>query len=282
MSSHSPNVVLITGTSSGIGLAAAVSAARAGWTTVATLRDLSRSDALRKAAAEAGVEVDIRRLDVTDEASITSAIDGVLADYGHLDAVVNNAGAGHLGTLENESVAEVRKVMEVNFFGVLNVSKAAMPHLRASGGRLITVTSVGGVIGQPFNEAYCAAKFAVEGYMESLAPVAAAHGVSVSVIEPGAVATEFVANVGVDLEEAVATAGVYAPQLNAYVNRTVAQFLDGAQTAEGAAESVIEALTADEPAFRLQTSDWARGFVGTKLTDLDGSAVLGITNGWVA
>ncbi len=282
MSSQSPKVVLITGTSSGIGLAAAVSAARAGWTTVAPLRDPSRSDALRKAAAEAGVELDIRRLDVTDEASITSAIDGVLADYGHLDAVVNNAGAGHLGTLENESVAEVRKVMEVNFFGVLNVSKAAMPHLRASGGRLITVTSVGGVIGQPFNEAYCAAKFAVEGYMESLAPVAAAHGVSVSVIEPGAVATEFVANVGVDLEEAVAGAGVYAPQLSAYVNRTVGQFLDGAQTAEGAAESVIEALTADRPAFRLQTSDWARGFVGTKITDLDGSAVVGITQGWVA
>ncbi|MGW1889909.1 SDR family oxidoreductase [Streptomyces sp. NPDC002004] len=282
MSSQSPKVVLITGTSSGIGLAAAVSAARLGWTTVATLRDPSRSDALRKAAAEAGVELDIRRLDVTDEASITSAIDGVLADYGHLDAVVNNAGAGHLGTLENESVAEVRKVMEVNFFGVLNVSKAAMPHLRASGGRLITVTSVGGVIGQPFNEAYCAAKFAVEGYMESLAPVAAAHGVAVSVIEPGAVATEFVANVGVDLEAAVAEAGVYAPQLSAYLNRTVAQFLDGAQTAEGAALSVIEALTADEPVFRLQTSDWARGFVGTKLTDLEGSAVLGLTEGWVA
>ncbi|MFH8573692.1 SDR family oxidoreductase [Streptomyces sp. NPDC017993] len=281
-SSQSPKVVLITGTSSGIGLAAAVSAARAGWTTIATLRDLSRSDALRKAAAEAGVELDIRRLDVTDEASITSAIDGVLADYGHLDAVVNNAGAGHLGTLENEPVAEVRKVMEVNFFGVLNVSKATMPHLRTSGGRLITVTSVGGVIGQPFNEAYCAAKFAVEGYMESLAPVAAAHGVSVSVIEPGAVATEFVANAGVDLEEAVADAGPYAPQLNAYLNRMTSQFLDGAQTAEGAAESVMEALTADEPAFRLQTSDWARGFVGTKLTDLDGSAVLGLTNDWVA
>ncbi|KAB1139966.1 SDR family oxidoreductase [Streptomyces luteolifulvus] len=280
--SQSSKVVLITGTSSGIGLAAAVSAARAGWTTVATLRDPSRSDALRKAAAEAGVELDIRRLDVTDAASITAAVDGVLADYGHLDAVVNNAGAGHLGTLENESLADVRKVMEVNFFGVLNVSKAAMPHLRASGGRLITVTSVGGVIGQPFNEAYCAAKFAVEGYMESLAPVAAAHGVSVCVIEPGAVATEFVANVGVDLDEAVADAGVYAPQLNAYLKRTVAQFFDGAQSAEGAAESVIAALTADEPAFRLQTSDWARGFAGTKISDLDGSAVLGMTNGWVA
>ncbi|MER6468909.1 SDR family oxidoreductase [Streptomyces collinus] len=282
MSSQSPKVVLITGTSSGIGLAAAVAAARAGWTTVATLRDPSRSDALRKAAADAGVELDIRRLDVTDQASITAAVDGVLADYGRLDAVVNNAGAGHLGTLENESVAEVRGVMEVNFFGVLNVSKAAMPHLRASGGRLITVTSVGGVVGQPFNEAYCAAKFAVEGYMESLAPVAAAHGVSVTVIEPGAVATEFVANVGVDLEGAVAAAGVYAPQLAAYLNRTVGQFLDGAQTAEGAAESVLEALTAERPAFRLQTSEWARGFVGTKLSDVDGSAVLGLTGGWVA
>ncbi|MFJ3232057.1 SDR family oxidoreductase [Streptomyces sp. NPDC086787] len=283
MSAQSPKVVLITGTSSGIGLAAAVAAARAGWTTVATLRDPSRSDALRKAASEAGVELDVRQLDVTDEASARSAIEGVIADHGRLDAVVNNAGAGHLGTLENESVAEVRKVMEVNFFGVLNVSKAALPHLRASGGRLVTVTSVGGVIGQPFNEAYCAAKFAVEGYMESLAPVAAQHGVSVSVIEPGAVATEFVTNVGVDLEAAAAEAGVYAPQLGTYLNRTIAQFsADAAQTPEGAAESVMEALTADEPAFRLQTSDWARDFVGTKLTDLDGSAVLGLTNGWIA
>ncbi|MFE9258977.1 SDR family oxidoreductase [Streptomyces sp. NPDC006879] len=281
MSSSNSKVVLITGTSSGIGLATAVSAARAGWKTVATLRDPSRSEALRKAADEAGVELDIRRLDVTDESSIVSTVEGVLADHGQLDAVINNAGAGHLGTMENESVAEVRKVMEVNFFGVVQVSKVAMAHLRASRGRLITITSVGGVVGQPFNEAYCAAKFAAEGYMESLAPVAAAHGVSVCVVEPGAVATEFVTNVGVDPQRAVAEAGSYGPQLSAYLNRTIAQFSDGAQSAEGVADSVIEALTAPEPAFRIQTSDWARGFVATKLSDLDGSAVLGLTNGWV-
>lgn len=277
----SSKVVLITGTSSGIGLAAAVGAAKAGWRTVATLRDTSRADALRKAAAEAGVELDIRQLDVTDPASVAAAIDGVISDHGRLDAVVNNAGAGHLGTLENETVADVRQVMEVNFFGVLHVSKAALPHLRASGGRLITVTSVGGVVGQPFNEAYCAAKFAVEGYMESLAPVAAKLGVTVSVVEPGAVATEFVSNIGVDLEVEVAAAGPYADALQAYLDRTVSQFLSGAQTPAEAAESVLEALTADRPAFRIQTSDWARGFTGTKLTDLDGSAVLGLTSGWV-
>ncbi|MGW2559169.1 SDR family NAD(P)-dependent oxidoreductase [Streptomyces sp. NPDC001514] len=281
MSSTPSKVVLITGTSSGIGLAAAVAAARAGWHTVATLRDTGRADALRKAAAEAGVELDIRQLDVTDEASVAAAVDGVIADHGRLDAVINNAGAGHVGTLENETVDEIRKVMEVNFFGVLNVSKAALRHLRASGGRLITVTSVGGVIGQPFNEAYCAAKFAVEGYMESLAPVAATLGVSVSVVEPGAVATEFVNNIELDVEAEIAAAGPYAKALDSYANRTVAQFLNSAQTPAEAAEAVLEALTADRPAFRIQTSDWARGFTGTKLADLDGSAVLGLTGAWV-
>ncbi|MBZ9594537.1 SDR family oxidoreductase [Streptomyces yangpuensis] len=275
--------VLITGTSSGIGLAAAVAAARAGWRTVATLRDTGRAGALREAAAEAGVEIDIRRLDVVDEESVTAAVEGVIADYGRLDAVVNNAGAGHLGTLELETVADVREVMEVNFFGVLNVSKAALPHLRATGGRLITVTSVGGVIGQPFNEAYCAAKFAVEGYMESLAPVASTLGVTVSVIEPGAVATEFVNNIGLDLDARIAAAGPYAGALRTYIDRTVSQFTEGsAQTPAGAAEAVMEALTADRPAFRIQTSQWARDFTGTKLTDQDGAAVLGMTGTWVA
>ncbi|TQK43082.1 NADP-dependent 3-hydroxy acid dehydrogenase YdfG [Streptomyces sp. SLBN-118] len=277
----SSKVVLITGTSSGIGLAAAVATAKAGWRTVATLRDTGRADELRKTAAEAGVELDIRQLDVTDEASVAAAVEGVIDDHGRLDAVINNAGAGHLGTLENETVADVRQVMEVNFFGVLHVSKAALPHLRASGGRLITVTSVGGVVGQPFNEAYCAAKFAVEGYMESLAPVAAKLGVTVSVVEPGAVATEFVNNIGVDPEAAVAAAGPYTDALRAYVDRTVSQFLSGAQTPAEVAETVLETLVADRPAFRVQTSEWARAFTGTKLADLDGSAVQSLTGGWI-
>ncbi|MFC9341732.1 SDR family NAD(P)-dependent oxidoreductase [Streptomyces sp. NPDC057020] len=276
----SDKVVLITGTSSGIGLAAAVSAARAGFTTVATLRDPARADALRKAAELAGVELDIRRLDVTDAASVEECVAGVVADHGRLDAVVNNAGAGHVGTIENESVDEVRQVMEVNFFGVVTVTKAVMPHLRATGGRLLTVTSVGGVVGQPFNEAYCAAKFAAEGFMESLAPVAATAGVTVAVIEPGAVASEFVANVGLR-ESAVAEAGVYGPALANYLGRTRGAFAS-AQTSEAVGEAITEALTADRPAFRIQTSDAARTFVGAKLADLDGSLVQTATSAWVA
>ncbi len=202
--------VLVTGTSSGIGLAIAVAAARAGFRTVATVRDLENAVALRDAVARANVEVCVVRLDVTDEASVTECVRGVMADHGRLDALVNNAGVGHLGTIELDSMAAVRAVMEVNFFGAVAMSRAAMPHLRATRGRLITVGAVRGVVGQPFNEAYSAAKFAVEGFMESLAPVAATTGVRVSIVEPGAVDdTSFAANAGVDFPALIAAAGAY-------------------------------------------------------------------------
>ncbi len=277
------STVLITGTSSGIGLATAVAAARAGWNVIATMRDTGKADALLDAAAEAGVEdrVRVQRLDVVDHASIATCLEEAVATYGRLDAVVNNAGAGHVGTIEQGTLDDVRAAMEVNFFGVVAVTRAAMPHLRASRGRVITVTSVGGVIGQPFNEAYCAAKFAVEGFMESLAPVAATVGVQVTVVEPGAVASEFVAGQSLDVPALVTAAGPYAPALQAYIDRTVKAF-GNAQTPAQAAAPIVDALTAEQPPFRVQTSDWARDFVATKLTDLDGSAVQALTGGWLA
>lgn len=274
-------IVLVTGTSSGIGLATAIAAARAGFTTVATVREPDRADGLRRAADEAGVRLDVRRLDVTDVASVRACVGGLLADHGRLDAVVNNAGAAHVGTIETDTLDAVRATLEVNFFGVVAVTHATMSHLRATGGRLLTVTSVGGVVGQPFNEAYCAAKFAVEGFMESLAPVAAAVGVTVCVVEPGAVASEFVANAALDPVAMVAAAGPYAPALQAYIARSTAQFGNAAQSPADAAATVLTALTARHPAFRVQTSDEARTFVGVKLADLDGSGVQQMTGTWV-
>jgi NAD(P)-dependent dehydrogenase (short-subunit alcohol dehydrogenase family) len=276
-------VALITGTSSGIGLSSAVAAARHGFTTVATLRDPSKDSALRAAAESAGVELDVRRLDVVDGDSITSCIDSVVADHGALDVLVNNAGRGFVGTIEQVSMEEMRDVMEVNFFGVVATTKAALPHLRASGGRVVTVTSVGGVVGQPFNEAYCAAKFAVEGFMESLAPVAATVGVHVSVIEPGPVTTEFVNNVGVDVATMFAEGGDYTPAMQAYLTHVMAEFADpeSAQTGDDVAETVLGAMVTDSAAFRHQTSAWARTFTGYKLSDHDGSAVVGMTSDWV-
>ncbi len=276
-------VLLISGTSSGIGLATAVAAGVAGYRAVATVRNPDGAGALTAAAAEAGVELDIRTLDVTDAAGVRACIDGVVADHGSLDALVNNAGAGYVGTIEQVSMEDMRKVMEVNYFGVVAMTKAAMPHLRASGGRVVTVSSVGGAVGQPFNEAYCAAKFAVEGFLESLAPVAATVGVGVSIVEPGPVTTEFVNNVGVDIGAMFAAAGPYLPAMQAYVDHVMAEFSsDAAQTADQVAKVLMDVVTAEQPPLRVQTGPWAESFVGSKMTDLDGSAVLGQTSTWVA
>jgi len=277
----SPRTVLITGTSSGIGLHTAISAASAGWTVVATMRDTGRAGALQDAAAHAGVSLDIRALDVTDGAQIDTVVAAVVADHGGLDAVINNAGAGRVGTVELMPLDEVRATMELNFFGVVAVTRAAMPHLRASGGRVLTISSVGGIVGQPFNEAYCAAKFAVEGFLESLQPVAATVGVGVSVIEPAAVGSEFVANVGVDRDALLAGAGVYAPAFGAYLERTAGAFANAQEVAE-VGDFVAAALELDPLPFRLQTSAAATSFVGIKLADLDGSRVTGFTAGWLA
>lgn len=276
------SVLLITGTSTGIGRVAAIAAAGAGHTVVATMRDLAKRGPLDDAAREAGVTLDVHALDVTDPASIEACFAHIRSVHGRLDALLNNAGSGHVGTIEDETVQDVRDVMEVNFFGVVAVSKAALPLLRESGGRLLTVSSVGGVVGQPFNEAYCAAKFAVEGFLESLTPVAAALGVRVTVIEPGAVTTEFVANVGAD-SSAPAEDSPYRPLFDAYLARTAAAFDPAnAQTPEGVADVIVGLLADEHPPARVQTSEAARRFAAVKLSDLDGSTVQHVTSGWIS
>ncbi|MGH3679827.1 MAG: SDR family NAD(P)-dependent oxidoreductase [Natronosporangium sp.] len=271
-------VALVTGASSGIGLACAVAAARAGFTTVATVRSPAAEPVVREAA---GAAVDVVRLEVTDPASVEQCLRSVVDRHGRLDALVNNAGnAGLRTTLELGSLAALRACMEVNFFGLVAVSRAAMPHLRATGGRLVTISSVRGVIGQPFNEAYSAAKFAVEGFMEALAPVAAEVGVAVSLVEPAAVLdTAFVANAPAD--PAATPTGPYAAAFDGYRRWVQTGAVEGAQTAAEVAAVVVRALTEDRPAFRIQTSEYARRYVARKLADPDGSAIQQLTRSWL-
>jgi len=276
-------VVVITGASSGIGLASAVAAADAGLVTVATARAPERADALREAAEKVGL--DVRRLDVTEPSSIAGCVASIVDRYGRIDALVNNAGvAGANPTLEQCDLDDLRAGMEVNFFGVLAVSRAVMPYLRATRGRLITISSVRGVIGQPFNEGYSAAKFAIEGFMEALAPVAAQVGVTVSLIEPAAVLdTEFVNNSsGPDPATLLAESGPYEPAFRAYREWVSTGAIEGAQVAADVAEVVVRVLTDDRPALRIQTSEYGRAYVARKLTDPDGSRIQALTRGWVS
>jgi short-subunit dehydrogenase len=271
------DVALITGTSSGMGLHAAVELARRGLYVVATMRDVERAAPLRDAAAAAGVEIDVRSLDVVDHAAAARLVYEVEAELGGIHVLVNNAGQGAVGTAEQLSIRQIQEQLDINYLAPVNLTKLVLPGMRERGsGRIVTVTSVGGAVGQPFADAYCGAKFAVEGFMQSLAVVAERFGVRVSVIEPAAVASAFVANAVRPERE-----GPYAALLDAYIARTSGAFAN-AQTPESAGAAIADAALADEYRFRWQSSAGATSFVGVSLADTDGSRVLGFTRPWIS
>jgi NAD(P)-dependent dehydrogenase (short-subunit alcohol dehydrogenase family) len=251
---------------------------------VATMRDLSRDDALRDEASRHGVDLDVMRLDVTDAGSVADCLAEVRERHGRLDAVVNNAGISNFDpTMEMSTLDALRANLEVNFVGVVAVSRLAMPLLRRSRGRLVTIGSVHGVVGQPFNEAYAAAKFAVEGFMESLAPVAAAHGVTVSVVVPGFVAdTEFGRFHDISRVTIQADSGPYADTFADYVSWIRADGWEGAaQSRWEVADVVIDTLDRPVPAFRVPTSAWVRDYLAHKLSDVDGTELQRRAHTWI-
>ncbi|AJM77139.1 SDR family oxidoreductase [Rathayibacter toxicus] len=275
-------LLLVTGSSTGIGRATVIEAARSGWSVVASVLDLEDTDGLRAAIKEARVTVDIRQLDVTDTDSIDTCLREIEEEHGSLDGLVNNAGVGHLGITEFDDSAQLRRVMEVNFFGTVALTRAALPQLRCSRGRIVTVSSVAGIIGQPFSENYCASQFALEGFFETLAPVAASVGVQVSLIEPGPVRSGFIHNTGIDVGAVVTRAGPYAPALTAYLDRVTSSFASSyAQDPSEVAAVIVATLRDPEPPLRRQTSEWAHGFVARKLSDTDGSTVASAIRGWI-
>ena len=270
---------LITGTSSGIGLETAVALATAGFHVVATMRDTARRSRLDARAAEAGVTLDVRELDVENDASIRHCVADVIDRYGRIDLLVNNAGAGYLGAMEQTPDAALQRMMDVNFFGVWRLTQAVLPSMRRAGtGRIISVTSIGGLLGQPFNDAYCASKFAVEGFMESLAPVARRLGIHVSLIEPGAVHSEFVASVMHTSEHLTPELqAAYGEMLNAYTTAASQTYEVAGQTSADVAACIAEVAEVDTPHFRYQTSELIRDMVGRKYIDPTGDSVVALS-----
>jgi NAD(P)-dependent dehydrogenase (short-subunit alcohol dehydrogenase family) len=253
--------------------------ARAGFKVIATMRDLTKADALRERAAAESLAIDIRRLDVQDDLSIQTCVGAVIKEFGRVDVLVNNAGAGLLGSTEQTSMAALQRTMDINFFGVWRCTQAVLPTMRAArSGRIISVSSIGGLIGQPFNDAYCAAKFAVEGLMESLAPVAKRFGIHVSLIEPGPVNTEFVAAVVKQREDrADVEIADYAPLLAAYLNGSRQMFATAGQTGDDVAAVILEAASAAAPHLRYLTSDMIRGVAARKYVDATGDSIVAMT-----
>lgn len=189
-STSRPNRVwLITGTSTGLGRQLADTVIARGERVAATARDTAAIKDLAELAPE---QVLTARLDVTDERSIRDAVAATIDRFGRIDVLVNNAGHGLIGALEELTDAQLRAVLDTNVFGVAAVTRAVLPHLRAQrGGHIVQLSSVGGAVGNPGHAAYATSKFALEGMSEALAGEVSPFGIRVSIVEPGPFRTEF-------------------------------------------------------------------------------------------
>ena len=237
-------VWLITGTSSGFGRRLAEAALAHGDRVVATAR---RPESLDDLVARDPDRVLAVALDVTDSAQIASAVEAALDRFGRIDVLVNNAGHGSVGAVEEIDLGDLRRLMETMFFGPVALTQAVLPHMRERGsGAIVQMSSMGGQVAYPGFGAYCAAKFALEGLTEALAAEVAPHGIRVLLPEPGSFRTGFA---GAGLQQSRA--------LDAYADtvgrtREFITGMDGKQPGDPAkAAAAIVAALDDETPLRL-------------------------------
>jgi NAD(P)-dependent dehydrogenase (short-subunit alcohol dehydrogenase family) len=183
-------LALVTGSNSGIGLATAVALARARHTVVAAVRNLARGAEIRKIAEEEKLPIHLAALDVDNDASVRGALSAVVAQHGPVEVLVNNAGIGGGGAVEETPLDSFRQVMETNFFGALRCIQAVVPSMRERRrGTIVNVTSVAGRIASAPQASYAASKWALEALSECLAQEMRAFNVRVAIVEPGVIAT---------------------------------------------------------------------------------------------
>lgn len=181
-----PKVIIITGASSGIGYESACSLANQGHIVYACARRIERMEDLRKQG------VHIMHLDVTDETSMLECVSTVIAEQGHIDVLVNNAGYGYLGPIETVSMAEARRQLEVNLFGLARLTQLVLPHMREQGsGRIVNVSSVAGKVVIGNGGWYNVSKFAVEAFSDALRIETKRFGIDVVLIEPSGIRTDW-------------------------------------------------------------------------------------------
>ncbi|XP_067829119.1 retinol dehydrogenase 8-like [Heptranchias perlo] len=273
--------VVVTGCSSGIGLALAVKLAKdelKRFQVVATMRNLDKKKKLEDAAGDTlNNTLEIKELDVCSEESICNCVNSI--PERKVDILVNNAGMGLIGPVECQSLDTMKIVFDTNFFGLTRLVKEILPDMkRRQNGHIVVMSSVMGIHGLLFNDVYSASKFAVEGFCESLAIQALKFNINVSLIEPGPVATEFETKLyedaakmdlsNTDEETAKMFRQLYLP----YSKKVFAAL---GQTAEEVAEHAVKVITSENPPFRHQTNNLYTPFTTLKFADPTGNLHVG-------
>jgi NAD(P)-dependent dehydrogenase (short-subunit alcohol dehydrogenase family) len=195
--SNANRIGIVTGSSSGIGFETALTLARNGFYTYATMRNLKKSTHIKEIANKEALPLKVIQLDVDDDLSAKNAIQQIISEKQRIDILVNNAGYGLIGPIEDSSIEEeLKPQFETNLYGVVRVTQQVLPIMRRQkSGRIINVSSIGGMVGYPFSAAYCSTKFALEGLSESLSYEVDQFGIKVILIEPALVISDFHNNV---------------------------------------------------------------------------------------
>jgi NAD(P)-dependent dehydrogenase (short-subunit alcohol dehydrogenase family) len=256
MADNSEKSALITGASSGIGEATALQLAELGYTVYAAARRVDRMSDL----VDRGIRT--RPVDVTDDASMVALVEAVIADTGRIDVLVNNAGYGLYGSLEDVPIEEARRQFEVNLFGLARLTQLVLPQMRAQReGYIVNISSMGGKIWEPLGSWYHASKFAVEGLSDSLRVEVAEFGIKVVIIEPGTIRSEW-SGIAADNLEATSASTPYARQARLVgAGLRAADRLPIAAGPEVVAEVIAKAVQSPRPRTRYPAGGGARGIL---------------------
>lgn len=239
-------VAVVTGSSSGIGFATSLLLARNGFHTYATMRNLDKSKSILDIAKKEKLPLEVIRLDVDDDKSVKDAVNKIVAEKKRIDVLVNNAGYGLVGCVEELSIDEVKAIFETNLFGIVRVTQAVLPTMRKQGsGIIVNVSSVAGRISFPVTPAYISTKFALEGLSESMKYELEQFGIKVILVEPGVIRTDFSGNMKV-ARKATDPNSPYA-QLTKKVSAGLKLLVEHGTPPEEVAKVILKAITSENP-----------------------------------
>ncbi|TKY81400.1 oxidoreductase [Pectobacterium polonicum] len=252
-------VILVTGASSGIGEATALRLKASGHTIYAAARRIERMQKL------ADADIRVLPLDVTDSVSVQTVVDTIIAECGRIDVLVNNAGYGSYGTVEEVSPEEGRAQFDVNVFGAVRLTQLVLPHMRAQrSGTVMNITSMGGKIYTPLGAWYHGTKFALEAISDCLRLEVEPFGIDVVVIEPGGIKTEWADIAAAKLLE-VSGRGAYAKQAEAMADSMVGESSRKRQSSpQVIADTIAQAVSARRPKTRYAVGFGAKPMIGIR------------------
>lgn len=263
------SVALVTGSSSGIGFETALHLARNGYKTYASMRNLEKSEDITQVATREKLPVEVVQLDVDEDSSVKQAVDKIVAtEDQRIDVLVNNAGYGLFGALEDLSIAEMKAQFETNFFGVIRVTQQVIPVMRKQkSGTIVNISSVGGRIGIPGLSAYHSTKFALEGLSESISYELEPFGIKVVLIEPGFIRTNIM-NSSIIAKKAQDQKSPYF-SLTQQLERSFKAAMvntSASSTPEVVAKVVVQAITSESPKLRYAVGNDAASIIQARTT----------------